>query len=269
MAFNLASLKGLFSKLKPAAKTIANYGDDVARVAANYGDDVAGIVANYGDDAAKALTTYGDDVARGAIDYVDDFGIRYNTMQDLDNIGRALPVDVDSDFLDAVWDDPGPMARKQNLVDDVDASELLRDAELRREADYWKSIANDAEDDLIYLDRDSLWNTSYGQDPYTPEMRQKSHNLLTKRRLANERADRLMSTASQIAQDDAAYTLDSVAKNRSLRDFYDASHRQRLYDRAVSHGANPKKLDSFLKTTKYNPYQYTTYPELYEADLPF
>lgn len=49
MAFNLAALKGLFSKLKPAAKTVANYGDD----------------------AAKALTTYGDDVARG-IGLVDD-----------------------------------------------------------------------------------------------------------------------------------------------------------------------------------------------------
>lgn len=60
MAFNLNALKGLFSKLKPAAKA-----------AANYGDDVASAVANYGDDAAKALTTYGDDVAR-AVDNADD-----------------------------------------------------------------------------------------------------------------------------------------------------------------------------------------------------
>lgn len=202
MAFNL---KGLFSKLKPAAKAAANYGDD----------------------AAKALTTYGDDVARGAIDYVDDFGIKYNTMQDLDNIGAALPANVESDFLDAVWDDPGPSVRKQNLVDDdfgpdwfdddfldldtvatpaveFDAdttAEILRRAELRRESDYWKHVAQDAEDDLIYLDRDSLWNTFYGQDPYTPEMRQKSHNLFTKMRLANERADRLMPTATRTTQD--------------------------------------------------------------------
>lgn len=42
---NFAALKGFFSKLKPAAKTVANYGDDVAKA-----------VANYGDDAAKALT---------------------------------------------------------------------------------------------------------------------------------------------------------------------------------------------------------------------
>lgn len=54
MAINLSVLKGLFSRLKPAATTIANYGDDVANA-----------VVNYSDDAAKALTTYGDDVARG------------------------------------------------------------------------------------------------------------------------------------------------------------------------------------------------------------
>lgn len=181
MAFipTLNALKGLFSKLKPATKTIANYGDD----------------------AARALTTYGDDIAKGAIDYVDDFGIRYHTLQDLDNIGRALPVDVDSDFLDAVWDDPGPSVRKQNLVDDVDASELLRDAELRREADYWKSVANDAEDDLLYMDRDSLWNVSYGLDPFTDEQHQEMRNLLTKRRLATERANRLMPTATRTTQD--------------------------------------------------------------------
>ena len=73
MAFNLAALKGLFSKLKPAAKAVANYSDDIARGVANYGDDIAGVVANYGDDAAKALTTYGDDVARN-IDFVDASG---------------------------------------------------------------------------------------------------------------------------------------------------------------------------------------------------
>lgn len=33
MAFNLNALKGLFSKLKPAAKTVANYGDDAMRFA--------------------------------------------------------------------------------------------------------------------------------------------------------------------------------------------------------------------------------------------
>lgn len=60
MALNPTTLKGIFGKLKPAAKTIANYGDDVANA-----------VVNYGDDAAKALTTYGDDVAR-AVDSADD-----------------------------------------------------------------------------------------------------------------------------------------------------------------------------------------------------
>lgn len=87
MAFNLAALKGLFSKLKPAAKTIANYGDDVA----------------------GAIAKYGDDVARG-VDYVDDFGIRYTNMQDLDNIGAAAPANIENEFLDAVWDDPGPIS---------------------------------------------------------------------------------------------------------------------------------------------------------------
>lgn len=160
MALNLNALKGLFSKLKPAAKTIANYGDDAARAVANYGDDAARALTTYGDDVMRfandidehlrpyhlydsivqhganpdkldkllGTTKYSDvfsgkashdglfslsppdggaGVASGAIDYVDDFGIRYRTMQDLDNIGRALPVDVESDFLDAVYDDPG------------------------------------------------------------------------------------------------------------------------------------------------------------------
>lgn len=181
MAFNLATLKGLFGKLKPAANAIANYGDDVANAVVNYGDDVAGVVANYGDDAAKALTTYGDDVVRAAddIDNVDDY-VDLFSLPGLDEIGRNdPPVEFDADT----------------------TAELLRDAELRREADYWKSVANDAEDDLIYLDRDSLWNTSYGQDPYTPEMQQKSHNLITKMRLANERADRFMPTATRTTQD--------------------------------------------------------------------
>jgi hypothetical protein len=69
---NLNTLKGLFSKLRPAAKTIANYGDDVARAVVNYGDDVAGVVSNYGDDAARALTNYGDDAASAAITGADD-----------------------------------------------------------------------------------------------------------------------------------------------------------------------------------------------------
>jgi hypothetical protein len=177
MAFNPAALKGLFSKLKPAAKTIANYGDDVA-----------GVVANYGDDAAKALTTYGDDVARGAIDYVDDFGIRYNTMQDLDNIGRALPVDVESDFLDAVYDDSGPAG--------LDSFEYRY------------------------------------QNAVGPK-----HRL------------------SELFDD-------------GYRGFV-RPDRQRLYDHAIAHGANRKKLDSLLKTPKYNSHLYSDYPELFQDDLPF
>lgn len=84
MAFNSAALKGLFSKLKPAAKAVANYGDDVAKAATTYGDDVARAVANYGDDLGS-LAKY--------------------TPQDFDNIGALAPANIDNDFLDAVWDD--------------------------------------------------------------------------------------------------------------------------------------------------------------------
>lgn len=82
MAFNLAALKGLFSKLKPAAKAVANYGDDVA-----------GVVANYGDDAAKALTTYGDDAMR-FVNEVDEHLIPYNQYDSIVQHG-AVPGKLD------------------------------------------------------------------------------------------------------------------------------------------------------------------------------
>lgn len=91
MALNLAALKGLFGKLKPAAKTIANYGDDVA-----------GVVANYGDDAAKALTTYGDDVAQMAFANADDLAAA--TAQ-TDNIAKRIR-DADAPALTSTYDNP-------------------------------------------------------------------------------------------------------------------------------------------------------------------
>lgn len=63
MAFNLNTLKGLFSKLKPAAKTVANYGDDVAGAVASYGDDVARMTFANADDLAAA-TAQSDDIAK-------------------------------------------------------------------------------------------------------------------------------------------------------------------------------------------------------------
>lgn len=60
MAFNLNSLKGLFSKLKPAAKTIANYGDDAANALTTYGDDVAKMAFANADDLAAATAQTGD-----------------------------------------------------------------------------------------------------------------------------------------------------------------------------------------------------------------
>ena len=59
---NLNALKNLFSKLKPAAKTVANYGDDVAKAAVNYGDDVAQMAFANADDLA-AVTAQTDDIA--------------------------------------------------------------------------------------------------------------------------------------------------------------------------------------------------------------
>ena len=63
MAFNLAALKGLFGKLKPAANAIANYGDDVANAVVNYGDDVAQLAFANADDLAAA-TAQSDDIAK-------------------------------------------------------------------------------------------------------------------------------------------------------------------------------------------------------------
>lgn len=60
MAFNL---KGLFSKLKPAAKTVANYGDDAAKALTTYGDDAARMVFANADDLAAA-TAQSDDIAK-------------------------------------------------------------------------------------------------------------------------------------------------------------------------------------------------------------
>jgi hypothetical protein len=62
MAFNLAALKGLFSKLKPAAKTVANYGDDAAKALTTYGDDAARMAFANADDLAAA-TAQTDDIA--------------------------------------------------------------------------------------------------------------------------------------------------------------------------------------------------------------
>ena len=53
MAFNPSSLKSLFSKLKPAAKAVANYGDDVVRAVVPYTDNIARAVVPYTDDAAR------------------------------------------------------------------------------------------------------------------------------------------------------------------------------------------------------------------------
>lgn len=86
---NLNALKNLFSKLKPAAKTIANYGDDVA-----------GVVANYGDDAAKALTTYGDDVARMTFANTDDLAAATAQSDDIAKLisDADIPTDPPSAF---------------------------------------------------------------------------------------------------------------------------------------------------------------------------
>jgi hypothetical protein len=95
MAFNTAALKGLFSKLKPAAKTVANYGDDVASA-----------VANYGDDAAKALTTYGDDAARMAFANADDLAAATAQTDDIaDIISKERPFFSSAPVEDPViWD---------------------------------------------------------------------------------------------------------------------------------------------------------------------
>jgi hypothetical protein len=95
MAFNTAALKGLFSKLKPAAKTVANYGDDVASAVANYGDDVA-----------KALTTYGDDAARMAFANADDLAAATAQTDDIaDIISKERPLFSSAPVEDPViWD---------------------------------------------------------------------------------------------------------------------------------------------------------------------
>lgn len=103
MAFNLNALKGLFSKLKPAAK-----------VAANYSDDVAGAIANYGDDAAKALTAYGDDVA-SAVSSADDLVRR--------GLAPANKQTATGDALEALYryqiDSGAPVLAPDDVLDDM------------------------------------------------------------------------------------------------------------------------------------------------------
>lgn len=67
MAFNLAALKGLFSKLKPAAKTIANYGDDAAKALTTYGDDVIQSARNMPSTELHKHVLYDRAVAHGAV----------------------------------------------------------------------------------------------------------------------------------------------------------------------------------------------------------
>lgn len=79
MAVNPTALKGLFSKLKPAAKAVANYGDD----------------------AAKALTTYGDDVAKMAFANADDLAVA--TAQSDDIAKLISDADVPTDIPNRMW----------------------------------------------------------------------------------------------------------------------------------------------------------------------
>jgi hypothetical protein len=66
MAFNMNTLKTLFSKLKPAAKAVAPVTDDVAKAVANYGDDALKAVDKIDDvvspwDFSKSFDDYGPD----------------------------------------------------------------------------------------------------------------------------------------------------------------------------------------------------------------
>ena len=95
MAFNANTLKNLFSKLKPAAKTVANYGDD----------------------AAKALTTYGDDVAQMAFANADDLAELASLEQLAPNVGtfnRGLP------STSAEWDELTDALNNPEIMDYLD-----------------------------------------------------------------------------------------------------------------------------------------------------
>lgn len=74
MAFNLSSLKGLFSKLKPAAKAVAPVADDIAKGVVNYGDDAAKLVTNYGDDALNVANKVDDFVPDRTFEFTNPFG---------------------------------------------------------------------------------------------------------------------------------------------------------------------------------------------------
>ena len=200
---NLNALKNLFSKLKPAAKTVANYGDDVAKAAVNYGDDVAQMAFANADDLA-AVTAQTDDIA--------------NIISKENPILNSAPVEDP-----VLWD--------TDYIEWYDDNGINTDFTLNGV----RTIPENTDDLIAHLN-----NMNAGLDSF--EYRYQN----------------------------------AVSPKHKLSELFDDGYRgfvrpdrQRLYDHAIAHGANRKKLDSLLKTVKYNPRLYSDYPDLFREDLPF
>jgi hypothetical protein len=230
MAFNPAALKGLFSKLKPIAKS--SY-DDVAKAIVGNADDVARATDNLVsldslDDLAGRVGTLPPatevrvpiTIGGPAQPIADSFNGMYGLNRDFDDVPYVMPTSVQSKPAQSVQD-------------------ILNSDELKNTI---KSAAENTQNTFTF---DQLENGSWKD----------------------------------------------IAKERSLRDFYDSAvskgvpkratpgldmydpsvdfPKQLKYDSIVEHGANRKKLDSLLKTKRFNSHRYFDYPELFQDDLPF
>lgn len=119
MAFNLNALKGLFSKLKPAAKTVANYGDDVAQGIVKYGDDVA---SSYSPEMTRLLQTahnYDSAISHGAIPSKLDKFLQPSAKSHI-NPRAAVATDIRDASLNPLWDASEiDLSKLTHNVDDI------------------------------------------------------------------------------------------------------------------------------------------------------
>lgn len=165
MAINL---KGLFSKLKPAAKTIANYGDDAAKALTTYGDDIV-------KQGARSLPTVSGKLPTGdALEDLYRYQMRY---QD------PVPAPVD-DIIDDIYLASSGKSYRANADPELGISMLtdralankdayartFKDSDWTLSTDYWGRQHPVRKDDLAeYLSLEQLDPDAYKSGlPATP-----------------------------------------------------------------------------------------------------
>ena len=121
MALNLSSLKGLFGKLKPAAKTIANYGDNAAGAVANYGDDALNFIANNGDDVVDSFKEFTFPKGVEAYDWVQQVtNSGQPAQQILDRLMEAQHGVADNFIMEDLVENASKMSNTMSLQNIVD-----------------------------------------------------------------------------------------------------------------------------------------------------